>query len=170
MVYSRSCGKRPGEHLHGVVHSLGDAERVGARQLADGDGDRRLAVELDGPVIGLGAKFDAGNVTTDAQDAAVLDLEDHVLELRHVRQAPHRVDGVLERLVGGRWRGADLTGGNLDVLLLDGLDHVVGGQVACSEAVRIEPDAHAVVLGAHHQGLGNPPGTRPSTSLMFRLM
>ena len=46
--------------------------------------------------------------------------------------------------VGDR-RLADLAGGDLDVLLLDGRDHVGGRQVAGRHLLGVEPDAHAVV-------------------------
>ena len=61
-----------------------DLQRVGARQLVDGHADRRLAVELDVPVVRLRAELDPGDVA-DPQQATVLDLEHHVLELLGVR-------------------------------------------------------------------------------------
>ena len=45
----------------------------------------------------------------------------------------------------GHRRLADLAGRDLDVLLLDGGDHVAGGQVAERHLLRVEPDPHAVV-------------------------
>ena len=55
----------------------------------------------------------------------------------------------------GDGRRADLPGGDLHVLLADGADDVVGGQVARLQPLRVEPDAHAVVLGAHHLDLAD---------------
>ena len=46
---------------------------------------------------------------------------------------------------GGDGRLADLAGRHLDVLLLNGIDDVRGGQVAERHLLRVEPDAHAVV-------------------------
>ena len=46
---------------------------------------------------------------------------------------------------GGHRRLADLAGGHLDVLLLQGVDHVVGGHVAGGQFFGIEPGPHAVV-------------------------
>ena len=47
----------------------------------------------------------------------------------------------LARRVG---RLADLSGGNLDVLALEGADHILRGQSPGRELVRIEPDAHRI--------------------------
>ena len=42
------------------------------------------------------------------------------------------VDGELEWLVAGGRRGAQLPGGNLDVLVLDGVQHIGGGETELS--------------------------------------
>ena len=50
----------------------------------------------------------------------------------------------LEILLGIGGRTAQLSSGYFDVLLLQSSDHVGGGQLACSQLCRVEPDAHGV--------------------------
>src|ERR1700736_6577462 len=56
------------------------------------------------------------------------------------------VHGVLEVLALGDRRLADLPGRHLHVLLAQDADHVAGRQVPRLELIRVQPDAHAVVL------------------------
>jgi len=50
-------------------------------------------------------------------------------------------------------RGADDPGGDLHVLLADGLDHVAGGQVARGDLGGVQPDAHAVFARAEDEDI-----------------
>ena len=50
---------------------------------------------------------------------------------------------------------ANLTGGHLDVLLLQRTEKIHGGQAPGSELERVHPDPHAEVLGAHDFDLGD---------------
>jgi hypothetical protein len=43
---------------------------------------------------------------------------------------------------------ADLAGGDLDILLGNGVDHILGREPVGLDLVRIEPDAHAVFVAA----------------------
>jgi len=49
-----------------------------------------------------------------------------------------------------RRRAADLAGGDLLVLLLDRLDHVLRHQRARLQLVRIKPHAHGILAGSEH--------------------
>ena len=51
---------------------------------------------------------------------------------------------------------ADRSGGDLDVLVLDGVDDVRGRQAARGQLVRVEPEAHAVIALAEHQDVADP--------------
>ena len=62
------------------------------------------------------------------EQAAQIGFEDDVGELLGVGEPPQRVDGQLELLALGHRLLADLSGGNLDVLLADGRDHVHGAR------------------------------------------
>ena len=77
-------------------------------------------------------------------------LDNDVLELRSVVEPAIHIERVLKRLPRRRRRGADLAGGDLLVLLLDGLDHVLRHQCPRLQLVRVEPDAHRVLTGAEY--------------------
>ena len=129
------------------LDAVGRVERVGAGQLKDRQADRRLAVERAARVLVLGAQFDAGHVLADrVTSPPVPRLDDDVAELLGLVQPAQRGHGVLEVVARGHRRLADLAGGDLHVLLAQRLDDVAGRQVARRQLVRVEPDAHAVVL------------------------
>ena len=66
---------------------------------------------------------------------------------------PLTLTRILETLPGRRRRHADLTGGDLLVLLLNGLDHLLRRRAQRDQLVRIEPDAHRIFAGAEHAGM-----------------
>ena len=61
-----------------------------------------------------------------------------------VGEPPDRVDLHFERRARRRRRLADLAGGDLDILLGDGVLHVDRGDAEIGELVGIEPDAHRI--------------------------
>ena len=83
-------------------------------------------------------------------------LDDDIFELLGVGQPAQGVDRELEGLIGRHRRGPQLPGHHLDVLLLDGVHHIQGGQVVILELVRVQPDPHAVGTGAEHLDLAHP--------------
>ena len=68
---------------------------------------------------------------------------------------------VLEVLARGDRRLADLPGRHLHVLLAQDPDHVAGRQVPRRQLVRVEPDAHAVVLLAEDRSRRRRPPRGP---------
>ena len=80
-------------------------------------------------------------------------LDDDVVELLCASEPSLSLDHQLKR--HGRSRGdgrlAEPAGGNLDVLLADGLDHVAGGHAQGGEFLGIEPYTHAVVARAEER-------------------
>ena len=74
--------------------------RVGAGQLVDREGDRRLAVERAGLVVGQGPQLDLGHVAHADQTAVGVGLEDHVGKLLDVDQPSHRAHRELKDLSG----------------------------------------------------------------------
>src|SRR6185503_472955 len=89
-----------------------------------------------------------------------LALDDDVLELAHVREAPERRDGELEDLIGRYRRPAELAGGDLRVLVLDRVLDVEDREPERVELLRVEPDAHAVRPGAQDLDLADPGDAR----------
>ena len=78
-----------------------DFERVGAGQLIDRQGHRRLAVERARLIVAQRAELDLGHVAQAHEAALGVGLEDHVGELLDVDQPAHRAHGELEDLAGG---------------------------------------------------------------------
>ena len=111
------------------LNLLGDGHGIGPRQEKDGNIRRRVAVDFRKGAVGLLAEFDPGHIA-HAHDlrlfGAAGTLDDDIFELLHVGQTAQGVDGKLEDLVGRRRRAAHLTGHHLDILALDGIDHVQG--------------------------------------------
>ena len=94
----------------------------------------------------------------DADQAAALGglvLDDDVAELAGIVQPRQDVDGVLELLVLRRRRHADLAGRDLLALLLDGVDHVLRHQTEGIELLRVHPDPHRILAGAHHRDVAD---------------
>ena len=160
-------GKLRLQLLHLRLDFLGGLQGVRAGQLEHGQRDRRIAVEVAVHVVVLGPQFRAllddlpVLVALDlADDVAQLDdfalrpgLDDDVVELLFAAQASLGLDHQLKRhgRAGGDRRLPEPAGGDLDVLLADGLDHVGGRHAQGGELLRIEPDAHAVVARAEER-------------------
>ena len=95
-------------------------------------------------VVTLGADLGPSNVF-QLNDAVTGVLQDDVLEFPGIRQASYDPQGHLEILLGIGGRAPQLSGGDFDVLLLQGGDHVGGGQLARGELARVKPDPHGVL-------------------------
>ena len=136
---------------------LGRFQSIRAGQLVDAQGDRRLAVEGTRLVVANRAEFDPrADVLQLHRPAVHVGLEDDVAELLGVLQPAERVDRVLEHLARRGRRLADLPGGDLGVLLLDGPDRITRRQVPRGQLVRVEPDAHRVVALAEEGDVPHP--------------
>ena len=135
-----------------------DLQGIRVRGLIDGDAGGRLAVELEILGVGLRAQLDAGHVLELDQLAALvgLVLDDDVGELFRIVEPRLDVDGVLELLVLGCGRHADLPGRDLLALLADGADNVVRSQAIGIELLRVHPDPHRVFAGTHHRDVADP--------------
>jgi hypothetical protein len=73
-------------------------------------------------------------------------LHHDLLELRNIHEPAQGAESQLQGLPGGHRFLADLPGGNLDVLALDGVYHIRRGELVLVQLVRVEPGSHAVVL------------------------
>ena len=138
------------QRLHPGLHLLGDGQRVGARRQVETHSGGRLAVLSEYLAVRLCAKLDPGDVTHSDDLAGLAGLHDDVGELLRVVKPAQHVQRVLECLsIGGRWC-ADLSRGHLRALLLQRLDHILGGQPASLHLARIEPDPHGILSGSEH--------------------
>ena len=72
-------------------------------------------------------------------------LDDHLLELADLDQPADGGEGVLVRLPGAAGRLADLPGGERQVLLPQGGDHVGRRQAADGQLLRVQPHPQGVV-------------------------
>ena len=116
----------------------------GSRKTArPGDGrpsSRAERVLVPGPQFGPADVPEVGDFPVRAG------LENDVGELLGLDQPAEGAQGVLEVLALGDRRLADLPGRHLHVLLAQDPDHVADRQVPRLQLVRVQPDAHAVVL------------------------
>ena len=143
------------EALRELLHLRFDlplqVERVGARHLEDRQHDRRVLAEKGGRRILQRAEFDARDVAQAHHGAARrIGADDDIGEFLRIGEPPLGVDLQFERGPGRRRRLADLAGGDLNVLLGDGVLDVDGGHAEIGELVRIEPDAHRIAALAEH--------------------
>src|SRR5262249_29034932 len=134
-----------GKLVHLGFDEVGRFERVGIRQHEDRQTHGRLAVEAVADVFAFGAHYDAAHVA-DADFAAVrLGPQHDFREFFRLDQPPFDGERNLHQLTVGGGRPADLTQGDLHVLLAHGGDDVGDGEIPGGKFVRIEPDPHAVV-------------------------
>ena len=146
-------GREPaGQLLHLGGDDRGDLQRVGVGGLVDGDAGGRFAVELEILGIGLRSHLDPPDIREPDQAAALgsLVLDDDVGELARIAEPRHDVDGVLKLLVLWRRRHADLARCDLLALLSDDPDDVLRHKTERVQFLRIHPDPHRVLSGAHH--------------------
>jgi hypothetical protein len=146
-------GARKFRHL--LLDRLLHLQRVGAGRLEHAYAGGRLVVELENLAISLRAELDGTYISYPRHVAIVAGLDDDVLELARILQPSVDVERVLESLARRRRRAADLSGGDLLALLLDGLDHVLRNQVARLQLVGIEPDAHGILAGAEDRDIAD---------------
>ena len=127
------------------AHALDQRQRVALRGRLHADEDRALAAERDARIRALGGEFDGRDIL-DPHEAAVLGLDDHLLELIEVPQVRIglnvRDDEVALGLAG---RGLEVVGGNRR-------RDVVWRHAAARHPHRIEPQPHRKRLAAENVG------------------
>ena len=133
-------GKVGGQPIHLLADLLDDRQRVGVAELVDGDRGGGLAAQVAGLVVGFGAELDAGDIL-DLNDGSIgPGANDDLFELLGGFEPALGGDRVFEGLTLGDRRRADLAGGGLAVLGLDGVDHLLGADLLIGHAVGVEPD------------------------------
>src|SRR6267142_1503735 len=103
------------------------------------------------------AQFDAGDVTEahELGGGAAGRLDRDRVELAGVGEPAEGVDCELEGLVLRDRRAAELPGHHLDVLPPDGVQHVLGREPEGLQALRVQPDPHAVGAGSDYPDLAD---------------
>ena len=149
-----------GRKTFGKTVQFGDAlsmhvEGVGGGELRDGDAHRVVSVVVEVGAVILGAEFGVTDIPEANERAVGIALEDDVVELRRFRQAADGADADLKLLAGRSGLRTDLSSGDLDVLLGESIDHIVGGEGAPCQAHGIEPQAHGVFALAEDDDIGD---------------
>ena len=149
-VLRRVVGHRPFEVVrerlrlsaHLVVDPVHRRDRIRARLLLEGDRDGVSAIELAREGVVLLAHLGARHVL-EAHEAAVrVAADDDLVELLRRHEAALRLERVDLRAVFGDRRRAHGADRGLDVLLRDGVDHLLGVEALRREAVGVHPHAH----------------------------
>ena len=109
---------------HGLVDRLGRLELVRAGEQVDRHRAGGLAVQPAERVVILAAQLGTPHVADAHHRSGGRLTDDDVLELVRGHEATRRAHREGERLVGGRRRLSDPAGWRLEILVLDGGDHV----------------------------------------------
>ena len=150
-----SLGKALRHLLDGVLDALGGAHGVGAGLLVDDDDDRRILVGVALRRVAQRAELDPADVL-DPHDAAVgPHLDDDVLELVGLPEAPLHLQRDLEGVVVVDRRLAERAPCHLHVLRPQGVEHLLRGEPACGDPLGIEPDAHGILAHAEQEHVGD---------------
>ena len=127
------------------AHALDQRQRVALRRCLHADEDRALAAECDARVRALGGKFDGCDIL-DPHEAAVLGLDDHLLELLEVPQVGVGLNVRDNKIaLGLTRRGLEVVGGNRR-------RDVARRHTAACHPHRIEPQPHCERLPAENVG------------------
>ena len=152
-----------GNHLGQLsAQTLGEFERVGRRLFDHPQRHRCLAIEANRTALGCSTDLnapkigDAHRVTVAARIGCLLD--DDAAELFRRRQIGLRHYGKFTALA------FDSARRHLDVLLLQGVLDIGGGQVVGCQALAVEPDAHGKFALAEDTHIG---GTRQGLQPWF---
>ena len=140
-----ALGKALRQFLHLDFDALLQLQRVRSGTLKHGHHDARLVAEEGGRRILQRPEFDPRDIA-QAHDRSVHGVGAHhdVAEFVRVGEAADGVHLHFERRAFRRRRLADLAGGDLDVLLRNGVLHVDGGDAEIGEPVGIEPNSHRI--------------------------
>ena len=152
------CGKTLAEPLHGSSDLIGHGESVSARKLVNGYTGTRPAVKGAELAVTLSPEIHPAHIP-DADDPPALagvDLDDDVFELLRLIEAAGNIHRELEGLIRGRRRHPHLPCRHLDVLLLDGVDHIARADAERLERLRVQPYPHAVLTDTENVDIAHP--------------
>ena len=131
-----------------ILHRLQGVDRIGAGRLIDRDRRRRAAVEPGVAIEIGGAELKARDVAEAEHRAVGIGPDHDIGEFLHRGEAALGLDIELQLLIVGDRPGADAADRGLDILRLDRVDDVAGGQVEPGQPIGAHPGAHGVILRA----------------------
>ena len=150
-----TLGKALRHLLDGGLDALSGPHGIGARLLIDDDDDGRILVGVALRRVAERAELDAGDVL-DPHDAPVgPHLDDDVLELVGLPEAPLHLQGDLEGVVVIDRRLAERATRHLHVLRAQRFEHLLGGEPAHGDPLGVEPDAHGILAYAEQEHVGD---------------
>jgi hypothetical protein len=134
---------QPGEL---VAHGLERGNRIGTGRLIDRDRGRRPAIKSRVAIEIGGAELHPRDIAQPQHRSVGIGAYHHILEVGRRGQAALGLDVQLQLLLVRYRPRADASDGRLDVLRLNGVDDVAGGQAEAGQPVGPHPGAHRVVL------------------------
>ena len=143
-------------HLrHGLVNMVGDVDGIGLGQGKDDDLGRAESADIGKVRIRLLAQINAGDIAQayNLGSLAAVALDDDVFKLIDIGEPAQAVDGELKDLIAGHRRSAQLSCHDLDILVSDGVQDILRGEVEILEPLRVQPDPHAVGTGPENPDL-----------------
>ena len=142
----QTLGKLLAHFSHGLIDTVGDSDGIGIRQGKNGDQGRLVTGKPRKVTEALLAQIDPGDIAQahDLRGLARRSLDNDVFELARIGEPAEGVDRELKGLVSWHGRSAELSGDNLDILALDGVEDIRCRKAKRLEPVGVQPDPHAV--------------------------
>ena len=130
-----------------VANGLQGLDRIRTRRLIDRNRRGGPTVEMGLAIEVGGAQFQPRDVAEPENRAVRVRADDDVGELVDARQPSFGLQVELELLIVRDRPGADAADRGLDVLRLNCVDDIAGGQVEAGQLVDLDPGTHRVILG-----------------------
>ena len=139
-----------------VANGLQGLDRIGTRRLIDCNRRRGPTVEM-GLAVEIGsAQFEPRNVAEPENRAVRVRTDDDIGKLVHGRQPTFGLQVELQLLVVRDRAGADAADRRLDILRLNCVDDIAGGQIEAGQLIDLHPRAHRVILGPPQKRVAHP--------------
>ncbi len=141
--------------FHQLLGAVGRFQGIGARHQVEGDESGRLAVEPTLHAVGLGAKFDTGNIPDTDNRAIRIGAQHDATEVLLALQPPLGAYRVGELLTLRHRFGPDGPCGIDRVLRVDRVDDLRDRYVELGQLVGLDPQPHRILAGAEHGDAGD---------------
>ena len=128
-IVFQTGGETFGKFHHFGLNRFGQIERVGARQLVDGNsgGGKPLLFTVDAVI--LAAQFDSADVAEKSQFAIVTRFDDNLFKFGDFCEPTFDVECELKFGIFRCWRCSKLTGCHLNILSLDRFENVLHREI-----------------------------------------